>query len=87
MLARTGLNTARTAFNRKAMQQRRWTQVDTRGGKPKLLFRFGLKDVPVELYPLAFCVGVAGLGGVAALGRQMANGTLRLKRDGRADPH
>lgn len=58
MLARTGLNTARTAFNRKAMQQRRWTQVDTRGGKPKLvsppalnsaaqadtqLFRFGLK--------------------------------------------
>lgn len=37
MLARTGLNTARTAFNRKAMQQRRWTQVDTRGGKPKLV--------------------------------------------------
>lgn len=27
-------------------------------------------DVPVELYPLAFCVGVAGLGGIAALGRQ-----------------
>lgn len=37
---------------------------------------FATTDVPVELYPLAFCVGVAGLGGVAALGRQSES--LRL---------
>lgn len=46
MLARTGLNTARAALNRKAMQQRRWTQVDTRGGKPKLVSVSSCVDAP-----------------------------------------
>ncbi|RSH92976.1 hypothetical protein EHS25_008424 [Saitozyma podzolica] len=48
---------------------RRWNQEEARGGKPKLIFRFGLRDVPVELYPMAFVVGAACVGAAFAIGR------------------
>ncbi|GFZ45537.1 hypothetical protein JCM24511_03263 [Saitozyma sp. JCM 24511] len=48
---------------------RRWNQEEARGGKPKLIFRFGLRDVPVELYPMAFVVGAACVGAAFAVGR------------------
>ncbi|WVN85378.1 uncharacterized protein L203_100523 [Cryptococcus depauperatus CBS 7841] len=56
---------------------RRWNTQDQRGGKSKLIFRFGLRDIPVELYPMAFVVAAACVGAGIAIGRQLYTGDLR----------
>ncbi|WOO78525.1 uncharacterized protein LOC62_02G002072 [Vanrija pseudolonga] len=65
--ARAFAATTRTGLGaNQAVAGRRFTAVDTRGGKSKLIFRFGMKDIPVELYPLGFVVSIALVaGGVA----------------------
>ncbi|RSH83449.1 uncharacterized protein EHS24_007134 [Apiotrichum porosum] len=89
MLARTArvaTTTARTSvLSNQAVAGRRFTAIDTRGGKSKLIYRFGMKDIPVELYPLGFVVGMGLIGGLAASARHfMIDGDLRLKRSGSA---
>ncbi|WWD17706.1 hypothetical protein CI109_102147 [Kwoniella shandongensis] len=49
---------------------KRWNTQEQRGGKSKLIFRFGLRDIPVELYPMAFVVAAACVGAGIAVGRQ-----------------
>ncbi|KAK8866090.1 hypothetical protein IAR55_001241 [Kwoniella newhampshirensis] len=56
---------------------RRWNTQESRGGKSKLIFRFGLRDIPVELYPMAFVVAAACVGAGIAVGRQFYRGDLR----------
>jgi len=58
--------------------QRRWATQDNRGGKSKLIFRFGLRDVPVELYPMAFVVAAACVGAAFAVARHFYLDGLRL---------
>ncbi|WWC86421.1 uncharacterized protein L201_001298 [Kwoniella dendrophila CBS 6074] len=57
---------------------RRWNTQEQRGGKSKLIFRFGLKDIPVELYPMAFVVGAACVGAGFAVGRHFYLDGLRV---------
>ncbi|KAL1407476.1 hypothetical protein Q8F55_006909 [Vanrija albida] len=80
--------TARTGLGaNQAVAGRRFTAIDTRGGKPKLIFRFGMKDIPVELYPLGFVVSIALVGGVVAAGRHSRDsilGTALTQRPGPA---
>ncbi|KAL7420646.1 hypothetical protein Q5752_004597 [Cryptotrichosporon argae] len=79
MLAPTAARSLRASLARPALSARlqprlaadsvvarRWNTTDTgpRGGKSKLIFRFGLKDIPVELYPVGFIVSVAVVGGL-----------------------
>ncbi|WRT64311.1 uncharacterized protein IL334_001243 [Kwoniella shivajii] len=56
---------------------RRWNTQEQRGGKSKLIFRFGLRDIPVELYPMAFVVGAACIGAGFAVGRHFYLDGLR----------
>ncbi|WVR06020.1 hypothetical protein IAU60_003048 [Kwoniella sp. DSM 27419] len=63
---------------------RRWNTQEQRGGKSKLIFRFGIKDIPVELYPMAFVVAAACIGAGFAVGRHFYLDGLRVaptKRD------
>ncbi|WVO19995.1 uncharacterized protein IAS62_001285 [Cryptococcus decagattii] len=60
------------------------TSPGPRSDKPKLVFRFGLRDIPVELYPILFVTGAACVGGGVALGRQIYLGDLRFKPTGPA---
>ncbi|TXT14963.1 uncharacterized protein COLE_01156 [Cutaneotrichosporon oleaginosum] len=62
--ARTLAVASRTPIaNNSAVAGRRWTSIEHRGGKSKLIYRFGMKDIPVELYPLGFVVSMAVVGG------------------------
>ncbi|WVQ82703.1 hypothetical protein IAT38_004835 [Cryptococcus sp. DSM 104549] len=56
---------------------RRWNTEEQRGGRSKLIFRFGPKDIPVELYPMAFVVLAACVGAGVAIGKQFYSGDLR----------
>ncbi|OXC64246.1 hypothetical protein AYX13_06310 [Cryptococcus neoformans] len=63
---------------------KRFSSSGPRTDKPKLVFRFGLRDIPVELYPILFVTGAACVGGGVALGRQLYLGDLRFKPTGPA---
>ncbi|ODN84608.1 hypothetical protein L202_00520 [Cryptococcus amylolentus CBS 6039] len=65
---------------------KRFNTNTTASGKPKLRFRFGLRDIPVETYPVVFVVAAACVGAGIALGRQIWSGDLRLKPSGPAKP-
>ncbi|GMK55505.1 hypothetical protein CspeluHIS016_0205610 [Cutaneotrichosporon spelunceum] len=70
-------------LNNSAVAGRRWTSIEHRNGKSKLIYRFGMKDIPVELYPLGFVVSMGLVGGVIAIGRHFAiDSELRLHRQG-----
>ncbi|KAH8078335.1 hypothetical protein HD553DRAFT_319877 [Filobasidium floriforme] len=77
-VARVGLRAtpraARVQVSANQMVARRWLN-DNAGNrtddKAKLAFRFGLKDIPVELYPMLVCVVAACVGGGYALARQL----------------
>ncbi|CAE6457851.1 unnamed protein product [Rhizoctonia solani] len=62
---------------------RRMQSTSTQGAdrKAKLVFRFGPKDVPIELWPMAAVVGAGVLGGGFAISRHFyKDGDLRLGR-------
>ncbi|TXT09135.1 hypothetical protein VHUM_02609 [Vanrija humicola] len=73
-MARTGLGA------NQAVAGRRFTSIDTRSGKSKLIFRFGMKDVPVELYPLGFVVSLALVGGVVGESRWWRSARVATRR-------
>ncbi|ORX37411.1 hypothetical protein BD324DRAFT_448418 [Kockovaella imperatae] len=50
---------------------KRFNTPENRGGRSKLIFRFGLRDLPVELYPIAFITAVALVGAGVAIGRHL----------------
>ncbi|KAK4685616.1 hypothetical protein P7C73_g4528, partial [Tremellales sp. Uapishka_1] len=64
----------------------RFNMEESRGGKSKLIFRFGLKDVPTELYPMMFVVGAAVVGATFAIGRHFWLDGLRLTPSGGKSP-
>ncbi|WWC58756.1 uncharacterized protein I303_101300 [Kwoniella dejecticola CBS 10117] len=64
---------------------RRWNTQEQRGGKSKLIFRFGLRDIPVELYPMAFVVGAACVGAGFAVGRHFYLDGLRVGPTGKKE--
>ncbi|BEJ16212.1 hypothetical protein CspHIS471_0508170 [Cutaneotrichosporon sp. HIS471] len=82
--ARTLATASRTPMlNNSTVAGRRWTSIEHRNGKSKLIYRFGMKDIPVELYPLGFIVSMGLFGGVIAIGRHfIVDGELRLHRSG-----
>ncbi|RXK39253.1 hypothetical protein M231_03473 [Tremella mesenterica] len=58
------------------LAQRRWNTEDARGGKSKLVFRFNIKDIPVELYPIFFVVAAALVGATVAMGKHPTHGSI-----------
>ncbi|WVW82478.1 hypothetical protein I302_104489 [Kwoniella bestiolae CBS 10118] len=64
---------------------RRWNTQEQRGGKSKLIFRFGLRDIPVELYPMAFVVAAACVGAGFAVGRHFYLDGLRVGPTGKKE--
>ncbi|KAK6905876.1 hypothetical protein L486_08159 [Kwoniella mangroviensis CBS 10435] len=64
---------------------RRWNTQEQRGGKSKLIFRFGLRDIPVELYPMAFVVAAACVGAGFAVGRHFYLDGLRIGPTGKKE--
>ncbi|WVF70327.1 hypothetical protein IAT40_005117 [Kwoniella sp. CBS 6097] len=64
---------------------RRWNTQEQRGGKSKLVFRFGLRDMPVELYPMAFVVAAACVGAGIAIGRHFYLDGLRVGPSGKKE--
>ncbi|KAI5452555.1 hypothetical protein NCC49_000717 [Naganishia albida] len=81
-VARTGLRSAGASMRPMAFRaerqvlarQTRAYSADRTGdradSKAKLVFRFGLRDIPVELYPMLVVVVAACVGGTFALARQ-----------------
>ncbi|KAJ9111632.1 hypothetical protein QFC19_000988 [Naganishia cerealis] len=81
-VARTGLRSAGASMRPMAFRaerqglarQTRSYSADRAGDKtdsnPKLVFRFGLRDIPIELYPMLIVVVAACAGGSFALARQ-----------------
>ncbi|OCF38385.1 hypothetical protein I317_07853, partial [Kwoniella heveanensis CBS 569] len=49
------------------------------------IFRFGLRDIPVELYPMAFVVGAACIGAGFAVGRHFYLDGLRVGPSGKKE--
>lgn len=62
---------------------KRFNTQESRGGKSKLIFRFGLRDIPVELYPMAFVVGAACVGAGFAVARHFYVDGLRVAPAGK----
>ncbi|GHJ89777.1 hypothetical protein NliqN6_6179 [Naganishia liquefaciens] len=81
-VARTGLRSAGASVRPMAFRAERQVLArQTRGysadrtgdktdAKSKLVFRFGLRDIPIELYPMLIVVVMACAGGTFALARQ-----------------
>ncbi|KAK1925454.1 hypothetical protein DB88DRAFT_509117 [Papiliotrema laurentii] len=85
-LSRAGLRATTSPLTARStqMMHKRFAQLDNRGGKPKLIFRIGLKDVPVELYPMAFVVAAGCCGGLFAIGRHFWLDGLRTGPSGKS---
>ncbi|ORY34310.1 hypothetical protein BCR39DRAFT_556701 [Naematelia encephala] len=63
------------------MTKRMYSEADRGGlgrGKSKLIFRFGWRDIPIELYPMGFVVLAGVVGATIAITRHFYLDGLRL---------